>query len=234
MHIFYSPDINNDFFCLSPEESKHCIKVLRLGTGDKIQLIDGKGKKHIGIIQAAEGKKCEVKIIETEFQGQRKGFKLLIAIAPTKNIGRFEIFLEKATEIGIDSVIPMLSTYSERKNIKNERLEKILVSAVKQSKAFYKPTLHALTNLEDLLNSDFKGEKFIAHCYQSDNKQHIKDVYSKGNDTLILIGPEGDFSPEEVKRAKEAGFREISISESRLRTETAGIVTCQIIDFINT
>jgi 16S rRNA (uracil1498-N3)-methyltransferase len=233
MNIFYTPDINKDIYCLSPEESKHCIKVLRLKKDDRIQLIDGKGRKHIGIIQNTNHKQCEVKITQTEIKEQRKDYELILAIAPTKNISRFEVFLEKACEIGVDRIIPILSEHSERRIIKNERLEKILVSAIKQSKAYFKPKLDELTKITEVLEYDLNSEKFIAHCYDSDNKTHIKDVYTRGKDALILIGPEGDFSPDEINKAKKNGFKEISISGSRLRTETAGIVACQIIDFIN-
>ena len=164
---------------------------------------------------------------------KRKDYKLILAVAPTKNINRFETFLEKATEIGVDEIIPFISRYSERKNIKSERLEKVIIAAIKQSKAFFKPDFTELTTFEKIINSDFKGEKYIAHCYNSDTKKHIKEVYEKGKDVLILIGPEGDFSEDEVKRAVSKGFADISLSDARLRTETAGIVACQIIDFMN-
>ncbi len=233
MHIFYTPDINSNFYTLSQEESKHCIKVLRLKTGDKIQLIDGKGGLYISEITDDNPKRCSVKVIETEKKNSRKDYKFHIAVAPTKNIARFETFIEKATEIGIDKIIPFVSRYSERKTIKPERLDKVIISAVKQSKAFFKPVLENLTNFENIINSGFKGEKYIAHCYNSDTKKQIKEVYEKGKDVLILIGPEGDFSKEEVQKAVKKGFKEISLSDARLRTETAGIVACQIIDFMN-
>ncbi len=233
MHIFYTPDINGYFYTLSQEESKHCIKVLRLKTGDKVKLIDGKGGLYISEITDDNPKKCSVKVIETEKKNGRKDYKFYIAVAPTKNIARFETFIEKATEIGIDKIIPFVSRYSERKTIKPERLEKVIISAVKQSKAFFKPVLENLTNFENIINSGFEGEKYIAHCYDSDTKKHIKEVYEKGKDVLILIGPEGDFSKEEVQKAVKKGFKEISLSDARLRTETAGIVACQIIDFMN-
>jgi len=234
MHIFYTPDIKNDSYTLSQEESKHCIKVLRLKVGSKVQLINGKGKLFICEITDANPKRCSVKVIETKEQQGRKSYRMHIAVAPTKNNTRFETFLEKATEIGVDEIIPFISQYSERKVIKHERLDKVIISATKQSKAFFKPIFHELTSFEKITNSNFKGEKYIAHCYDTDTKKHIKEVYTKGKDVLILIGPEGDFSKEEVQHAISEGFTEISISDARLRTETAGIVACQIIDFINT
>ena len=234
MHIFYTPDIKSDTYKLSQEESKHCIKVLRLKKGDKIRLQNGKGKSFTAVITDDNYKQCTVKIVETIEKQNRKNYSLHIAIAPTKNINRYEVFLEKSSEIGIDEIIPLLSRYSERKIIKPDRLEKVVVSAIKQSKSLFKPKLSEFKDLKDIINIDFYGEKYIAHCYDSENKKHIKQVYKKGNNVLILIGPEGDFSEDEINLAKEKGFLEISLSDSRLRTETAGIVACQIIDFINT
>ncbi len=234
MHIFFTSDRIKNTYTLSQEESKHCIKVLRLKIGDKVQLINGKGKLFICEIIDTNPKKCSVKILETIRKENRKKYKLYIAIAPIKNNNRFDFFLEKATEIGVDKIIPFISNFSERKIIKHERLEKIIISATKQSKAFFKPIFNELTTFKDIINSDFIGEKYIAHCYNTDTKKHIKKVYNKGKDVLILIGPEGDFTKEEVQQAVLKGFIEISISDARLRTETAGIVACQIIDFINT
>jgi len=233
MHIFYTPDIQNNFYTLSQEESKHCVKVLRLKTGDKVQLINGNGKLFVCEITDDNPKRCSVEVIDVFEKRRRKNFKLYIALAPTKNINRFENFLEKATEIGIDGIIPIVSRYSERKTIKPERLEKVIISATKQSKAFFKPVFRELLTFEDVINSNFEGKKYIAHCYDSDAKKHIKEIYEKGKDVMILIGPEGDFSEEEVQQAVKKGFTEISLSNARLRTETAGIVACQIIDFMN-
>ncbi|MCF6185010.1 MAG: 16S rRNA (uracil(1498)-N(3))-methyltransferase [Bacteroidales bacterium] len=233
MHIFYTPDILSNTYTLSQEESKHCIKVLRLKNGDKIQLINGKGKLFVTEITDDNPKKCSVKVVDIQEKERRKEYCFQIAVAPTKNISRFEFFLEKATEIGVDEIIPFISRYSERKTVKPERLEKVIISATKQSKAFFKPVLQKLVTFKDIINSDFEGQKYIAHCYDSDTKKHIKEVYEKGKNVLILIGPEGDFSKDEVKQAVSKGFAEISLSDARLRTETAGIVACQIIDFMN-
>jgi len=233
MHIFYTPDITGNTYTLSKEESQHCVKVLRLKIGDKVQLINGKGKLFTTEIINDNPKKCSVKVIEIQEKKRRKAYNFQIAVAPTKNINRFETFLEKATEIGVDKIIPIISRYSERKTIKPERSEKVIISATKQSKAFFKPIFGDLIRFSELIKTDFKGEKYIAHCYNSDTKKHIKDVYQKGNDVLILIGPEGDFSEDEVERAVKKGFSEVSLSDARLRTETAGIVVCEIIDFIN-
>lgn len=233
MHIFYTPDIANNTYTLSQEESKHCVKVLRLTQGNKVQLVNGIGKMFVCEITDANPKRCYVKVIETIEKQSRKNYKMHIAVAPTKNNTRFETFLEKATEIGVDEIIPFISQFSERKIIKHERLDKVIISATKQSKAFFKPIFQELTTFEEIINSNFEGQKFIAHCYETDTKKHIKEVYTKGNNVLILIGPEGDFSKEEVQQAVSKGFAEVSISDARLRTETAGIVACQIIDFVN-
>ena len=233
MHIFYTPDINTDFYILSEEESKHCVKVLRMNVGENVLLIDGKGKHYTSEIIDNHPKRCSVKVTDVIEKQNRKDYKFHIALAPTKNNARFETFLEKITEIGVDEIIPFVSRFSERKTIKPERLEKVIIAATKQSKAFFKPKFHNLTRFTELINTDFKGEKYIAHCYDADTKKYIKEVYESGKDVLILIGPEGDFSKEEIQRAVTKGFVEISLSDARLRTETAGIVAGVIIDFMN-
>ncbi len=234
MHIFYFPDIIKDYFYLSPEESKHCINVLRLKKGELINVIDGRGKNYFCELLDENQKKCSLKIIDVQSSEKRKKYELTIAIAPTKNNERFEIFLEKSTEIGIDKIIPIICRYSERKVINKERFNKVLISAIKQSKSLFIPNISEITDFKSLIIKDFDGLKMIAHCYESEHKVHIKNLYYQGQNALILIGPEGDFSEEEVKLAVSKGFKEISISDSRLRTETAGIAICQIIDFINT
>ncbi len=233
MHIFYTPNITNDFYTLSQEESKHCVKVLRLKIGEKVQLINGKGKLFVTEITDNNPKKCVVKVIETIEKESRKNYKIHIAVTPVKNINRFETFLEKVTEIGVDKIIPFVSSFSERKIIKSERLEKVIISAIKQSKSLFKPVFSDLKKFEDIIQINFTGEKYIAHCYNSNTKKHIKEVYKKGKDVLILIGPEGDFSKEEVQQAVSKGFKEVKLSDARLRTETAGIVAAGIIDFMN-
>ena len=233
MHLFFAEDIISDSYTLDEKESKHCIKVLRLKKGDTIQLLNGKGSLFTAVISDDNPKRCQLNITDEERKEQRKDHTLIIAIAPTKSNDRFETFLEKCTEIGIDKIIPFTSRYSERKKINHDRCEKIIISAVKQSKAFFKPGFERLLNFKELLNTDFEGEKYIAHCYDSDNKKQVKNIYTKGNDVMILIGPEGDFSEEEVKQAIEHGFTEISLSDARLRTETAGIVACTMIGFLN-
>ncbi len=232
MQLFYVPDILGAEVVLDETESKHAVKVLRLSTGDKVQLIDGKGGFYEAEISVAHPKKCMLKITKTKKEFGKKDFHLHIAIAPTKNNDRFEWFLEKTTEIGINEITPILCDHSERKNIKSDRLEKILVSAMKQSLKAYLPKLNKLTTFKDLVSSSKTEHRFIAHCYQ-DSKNHIKNESLKSNEVLVLIGPEGDFSPEEVAFAIQRGFKEITLGDSRLRTETAGIVACHIVNLVN-
>lgn len=231
MHVFYTPDITTSPE-LPEEEAGHCLRVLRLSIGDEIMLTDGKGCFYKAVISAASGKRCQVKVTETI--PQEKGWNgwLHIAMAPTKNMDRTEWFAEKATEIGFDELTFLNCRYSERKVIKTERIEKILVSAVKQSLKAAKPVLNEMTDFNSLITSDFGGQKFIAHCYE-DEKQLLKEVIHPGEDALVLIGPEGDFSEEEVEKAIANGFRPISLGKSRLRTETAALVACHTMNLLN-
>jgi 16S rRNA (uracil1498-N3)-methyltransferase len=232
MQLFYVPTISGSEVILDETESKHAVRVLRLKEGDEIELIDGKGGFYKARIQNANPKKCLLSIIDSQTEFGKKDFHLHIAIAPTKNIDRTEWFLEKCTEIGIDEVTPLLSEHSERKVIKPERLEKILVSAMKQSVKAYLPKLNELTKLSDLLTQATETKKFIAHCNEGE-KPHLKNIVKPGEEVLILIGPEGDFSPDEVEQAMANGFQEISLGDARLRTETAGVVACHIVNLAN-
>jgi len=232
MHLFYTPDLKGKFYILDPIESKHAVKVLRLAADDQIQLIDGKGGFYSAKIKDANPKKCTVEIIGEQKEYGKRNHYLHIAVAPTKSNDRFEWFLEKATEIGIDEITPVICEHSERKTIKPERFEKIIVSAVKQSIKAYKPTLNKLTNFEDFIHSNFEQDKFIAHCEENE-KTLLRSAYNKGKGAVILIGPEGDFSTREIQLAKEYNFKEVSLGESRLRTETAGLVACHTINLLN-
>ncbi len=232
MQLFYTPDIKTNIYTLNEIESKHCIKVLRLNINDHIQLIDGKGNFYEAKIIDSNPKKCTVEIIETTMDFGKRNHYLHIAIAPTKNIDRFEWFLEKATEIGIDEITPIICEHSERKVLKPDRLEKIIISAIKQSIKAYKPKLNDLTNYSDFIRQNFNGVKYIAHC-EENKKILLKDAYKNGQNVVILIGPEGDFSPEEIDKTRNNNFTEISLGESRLRTETAGVVACHTINLLN-
>ena len=232
MQLFYIPEIYGSKVILSSEESKHAVKVLRLLEGDLIQLVDGKGGFYQAVVSDPNPKKCAIEIREAKKEFGKRDFHLHIAIAPTKNIDRFEWFLEKATEIGIDEITPLISEHSERKVIKPERLEKIMVAAMKQSLKAYLPKLNELATFQDFMKQKFSGEKFIAHCNESD-KRHLKNLIKPKQQTLVLIGPEGDFSAEEVELATTIGFTEITLGKSRLRTETAGIIACHIVNLAN-
>lgn len=224
MHVFYTPDIQIKAE-LPEEEAQHCIRVLRLTTGDEITLTDGKGCFYRAEISAATNKRCMVTILETIGQDPLWEGHLHIAMGPTKNMDRNEWFAEKATEIGMDELSFLNCRYSERKVIKTERIEKILVSAMKQSLKARLPKLNPMIDFDKFIEQKFDGQKFIAHCYEGE-KPLLKDVFKRGEDALVLIGPEGDFSEEEVKKALDKGFVPISLGKSRLRTETAALVAC--------
>jgi 16S rRNA (uracil1498-N3)-methyltransferase len=232
MHIFYTPDISGNSYTLDEPESKHCIRVLRLAKGDRITLVDGRGGCFNAEIADPNPKRCSVKVIQSEQKFGLKNFQVHIAIAPTKNIERMEWFLEKAAEIGINRVIPLLCQHSERKEVKHERLEKVMVSAMKQSLKAYLPKLDGLTKFDDLIHQPFDGQKFIAHC-DDQHRDLLKNLVTPNQNYLILIGPEGDFSFEEIDAAIQAGFKPVSLGDSRLRTETAGMVACHTFNLLN-
>lgn len=231
MAIFYVPNSALGNF-LPEEESQHAVKVLRLQVGDTIDLVDGIGGFYKAKITNPHPKRCSFDIFETIPEYGKRNYKLHIAIAPTKNIERLEWFIEKVTEIGIDEITPIVCRYSERKIIKSERLEKIIISASKQSEKAYFPTLNPICTFNDLIKNHQAQSKLIAHCYE-DDKKLLQNEIIKSTDILILIGPEGDFSREEVEKAISAGYKPISLGESRLRTETAGIVACCTTAIIN-
>lgn len=239
MHLFYTPDITSDIYTLNEEESKHSIRVLRLRIGDPVILIDGVGGWYEAVIKDDNPKNCKVSILETKKEFGKRDLRLHIAIAPTKNMDRLEWFTEKATEMGIDEITTLDCQNIKRTVVKAERLNKVAVSAIKQSLKAYLPKINEMMELKKLIvsNGNFKGQKFIAHCYsnisEKDNRTHLKNLYKKGNDALILIGPEGDFSVEEVKFAINNGFKEISLGSSRLRTETAAMYACATVNILN-
>lgn len=233
MNIFYSPNISTTPF-LPEEESLHCIKVLRLNKGDLIHIIDGVGGFFVAKIVEPHPKKTKVEIIKVEKDFNKIGYNLHLAVAPTKNIDRFEWFLEKVTEIGVAQITPLICRYSERKVVKLDRLEKIIISAAKQSIKPTMPIINELMPFADFItnNSDSMAQKFIAHCYDITKTPLLKSC-NKGEDVVVLIGPEGDFSIEEVDLALNNGFKSVSLGNSRLRTETAGVVACHTISVIN-
>ena len=231
MQIFYTPDIavNNE---LPEEEAGHCIRVLRLTEGSEILLTDGLGSFYKAPISRAHHKHCEVDILETWQQKPLWNFRLHVAVAPTKNMDRMEWFVEKAAEIGVDAISCLNCRFSERREIKPARLEKILVSAMKQSQKATLPRLEGMVDFKAFVSRPFEGRKFIAHCEEGE-KPLLRQLYHPGERALILIGPEGDFSPEEIAFAKDNGFEAISLGESRLRTETAALVACHTLHVLN-
>ncbi|MBQ9523121.1 MAG: 16S rRNA (uracil(1498)-N(3))-methyltransferase [Paludibacteraceae bacterium] len=233
MYLFYTPDIETSQV-LSEEESAHCVRVLRYTRGDEILLTDGRGTTYTARITNPNPKHCAFEVVSQEKQVKGHPFHLHIAIAPTKNIERLEWMVEKCTEIGIDEITPLLCRFSERKQLRNDRLEKIILSAAKQSLTPYLPVLHELTNYDAFIEAHTSEaeDRFIAHCYK-DEKKLLKDLIVRGRDVLVLIGPEGDFSEQEVEEALEAGFKPVSLGSSRLRTETAGVVACHTAILVN-
>ncbi len=231
MTLFYAPNIVPPSHSFDREESAHIVRVLRLKEGDRVHLTDGKGTLYEGEILVAQPKHCEVTLLSHTLIPSHP-HTLHVAIAPTKNINRFEWFLEKATEIGIDEIIPLICAHSERKVVKTERLRKILVAALKQSLKSWLPALHEPQTFHALIRQGFVGQKFIAYC-ETGSEELLQKVYIPGKSALILIGPEGDFSPEEVVKAMQEGFIPVSLGTSRLRTETAGVVACTIVNMVN-
>lgn len=231
MHVFYTPDIQTRAE-LPEEEAAHAVRVLRLEAGDEVTLTDGKGCFYRAEISAASNKRCLVNVLETLPQEPLWQGHFHLAMAPTKNMDRTEWLAEKATEIGFDELTFLNCRFSERKVIKTERIQKILVSAIKQSLKARLPKLNEMTDFNRFIRQPFSGQKFIAHCYEGE-KPLLKDIVRRGEDALVLIGPEGDFSEEEVKLAVEQGFQPISLGRSRLRTETAALVACHILNLCN-
>lgn len=233
MQLFYVPDITPPKYTLPEEESGHCLRVLRLGHGDEIHLTDGRGNLYRAVIEEPHPKHCGVRIVDTTTEYGKRPYNLTMAVAPTKNSERWEWFLEKATETGIDRIIPLECRHSERRILKNERSGRIITSAVKQSLKAYHPQLDEMTSFPDIVAMPFSGRKLIAHCRPCDERVFIGNAVAKGEDALILIGPEGDFSEEEISLARSNGFTEISLGESRLRTETAALSVVTILSYIN-
>ncbi|MFK7033261.1 16S rRNA (uracil(1498)-N(3))-methyltransferase [Flavobacterium oreochromis] len=233
MQLFYNPDItkNTIDFSFDKEESKHIVKVLRKKENDILFVTNGAGFLFETEITLASEKKCIVKINNYKLSEPTK-FKLHLAVAPTKMNERYEWFLEKAAEIGIHEITPIICEHSERTIIKIDRFEKILQSAMKQSNQFYLPKLNEPIIFKDFINQDFSGQTFIAHCEDSDKKNLKKEIIPNSKYT-ILIGPEGDFSEKEIKLALNKGFTPVTLGNTRLRTETAAVVACHSVAFIN-
>ncbi|OEK01053.1 16S rRNA (uracil(1498)-N(3))-methyltransferase [Roseivirga sp. 4D4] len=226
MQLFYQPELVNGIRHLDADESRHAIKVLRLKIGHEINLIDGHGTFYKAHITNDSHKKCEFEIVDKTEESKRKGFRH-IAIAPTKNLDRTEWFVEKAVEIGVDRISFVLTKNSERKVLKTDRLVKKAISAMKQSIKAQLPAIDEMVTFKEFLNSAEGENKFIAYV-DFDNPIELKSVVTEQN--IVLIGPEGDFTPEEVGLAIDNGFQKVSLGQSRLRTETAAIAAVHILN----
>ena len=234
MQLFYNPSIdkNTNEITFDKIESRHVVKVLRKKEGDYIYLTNGKGDLFNCKISVANDKKCLINVVDIEHKKQQRKYYLHLAIAPTKNNDRLEWFLEKATEIGIDEITPIICDNSERKFIKPERLKKIIISAMKQSLKFYLPKLNEVVTLSEFLKQNQTQGKYIAHCVENE-KQLMKDILQPKESYTILIGPEGDFSFSEIENSLQKGYTPITLGKARLRTETAALVSVMNVSFIN-
>lgn len=232
MQLFFAENLESDFYELPTEESRHCVRVLRMGAGDTLWLTDGRGTLCRATIVAPHDKACSVEIVERIEHYQQRNHRLHIAVSPTKNMARMEWFIEKAVEIGIDEITPIICDHSERCVLKADRMEKIIISAMKQSLKAYKPTLNAPTPLHQLLSAPFDGIKMICHC-EENQRTPLREAYRPGHNALILIGPEGDFSNDEITTALSMGYSPVTLGDCRLRTETAALYATTAINFMN-
>lgn len=233
MEIFYAPDISGDSYSLDEKESKHIIRVLRMAKDQEIKLIDGRGNLYYGVIKEPDQKKCVIRITRIINNYEVKTYSLHVAISPLKNPERFEWFVEKSVEIGLDEITPLICKNTEKTGIKTERVNNLIISAMKQSLKAIKPILNEPCDFREFITEQVTGIRMIAHCDNRLSRQSISEVYSKNKDATLLIGPEGDFSREEIESAVRMGFIPVHLGTSRLRTETAGIAACHSVYFIN-
>lgn len=238
MQLFYQENIEDTVteFTFDKIESKHIIRVLRKKEGDILHLTNGKNQLFVGKIIVANDRKCKLRITEKKIVKTQRSYRVCIAIAPTKNNDRLEWFLEKATEIGVDEIYPIICEHSERKIIKKERLDKIVITAMKQSLQLQLPTLHDALSFKAFMALDHPNQKFIAYCERESDtstRNSLKKAMQTQQDICILIGPEGDFSPKEITLALKDNFIPVSLGATRLRTETAGIVAVHTIAVLN-
>jgi 16S rRNA (uracil1498-N3)-methyltransferase len=231
MNLFYAPDLNSKLYMLNDEESKHCIRVLRLTINDEVQLVDGRGGFYTARIIETKPR-CVLQIESSIQEYEKRPFSLHIAMSPLKNADRFEWFVEKAVEMGIDEITPILCKRTERKSINIDRLERIAISAMKQSVKAYKPIINVAIPFDNFIKTSTSGMKLIAHCEES-GRAEISSIYKTGSNVIVLIGPEGDFTENEISNALQNNYLPISLGNSRLRTETAGIKACAVLNFLN-
>ncbi len=227
MHRFYCPDIATTL-TLGEEDSKHCVKVLRMAEGDTIEVVDGNGNLYTCRITMAHPKRCAVEVLDRQVLPPHWGHRIVLGVAPTKNLDRIEWLVEKCVEMGVDRIIPLRCHNSERTVLKTERLRKIMVAAMKQSLKATLPQLDEMTPVAQVLAEPFDGTRCIAYCDEQlprEQRHTLAGVYQPGKDIMVLIGPEGDFSTDEVQTAVAGGFVPVTLGESRLRTETAGMMS---------
>ena len=229
MHLFYQPGQDN---FLTEDDSRHAIRTLRLGIGEIIAVTDGNGNRHTAVITQADTRRCQFKITDTQTTPFRS-FSIRICVAPTKNIDRIEWFVEKAVEIGIERISFFFGQHSERRVLKLERLEKIAIAAMKQSLQSFLPRLDEAVSFAELLKSVDEPQRFLAHLPADEAPSPLAKAAVPNGQYAVLIGPEGDFSDKEIKQATEAGFRMVTLGNNRLRTETAALTACQLLNFIN-
>lgn len=229
MNLFYQPRLGEGVLELEQEEAVHAIKVLRQKVGDHIAITDGKGNLFYCIITSTSGRKCEVNVVDTK-STPKPNHEIHIALSPTKSSDRYEWFVEKATEIGIQKISFIQTEHGERKKLNLERAIKVSISAMKQSGQLWLPQLTDLRDFKNIL-SEKADQKFIAHI-DSTNPQQLFQLAKKNKSYLVMIGPEGDFSPEEITRANQSGFLSVGLGQHTLRTETAGIAACHILNLI--
>jgi len=234
VQLFYNADISelSTSFTFDKTESRHIVRVLRKSESDTLQITNGRGQLFLAEIVLASDKKCQVHILKCVQKKKAWDYHLHIAVAPTKLNDRMEWFLEKATEIGIDEITPIICDHSERKVVKLERFEKIILSAMKQSLKFHLPKLNSPVTFKQFIKGNPKGALYIAHCEEQDKKSFKKELEAN-DDITIAIGPEGDFSSKEIAFALQNNFIPVTLGESRLRTETAALVACHSVAFLN-
>lgn len=232
MNLFFSTEIDEHSIILNEDEAKHCTKVLRKTVGDEIHVIDGCGNLYVARIDSVGKRDCVCSVVSRQEHFGGHNYYVRMCVAPTKNIDRFEFFVEKAVEIGVDEIVPVCSENSERKVLKLDRVERIVLSAMKQSYKATMPKLMEMTDIKQIISADYQGKKCIAHC-EEQQKSLLRDEIEKGGEITILIGPEGDFSVSEIELAKKHNWIPISLGDSRLRTETAAIAAVHTVEVMN-
>jgi 16S rRNA (uracil1498-N3)-methyltransferase len=236
VHLFLSDNTTTPYVTLLPDDSRHCVRVLRMAVGDELWVTSGDGTMCRARITDPDDKGCEVEIIERIEGYQPRPFHLHVAVAPTKNNARLEWFVEKAVEIGIDRITPIICDHSERPSLKTDRLDKLALSAMKQSLRALRPVIDMPVKLVDFLHqlgdADPSVQRFVCYC-SGDDRHTLRQLYTPGSNALVLIGPEGDFSDREITTALQQGFQPVTLGDSRLRTETAALYATTVLNFMN-